>query len=179
MDVPAYTLTRRPRMKNIRMRIGDGGAILVSAPTRTPQRTIDEFVASRTDWIEKARGRREALPQPLEPGPEAERLRREVRAAAEPLIAYWAERMRVPVPDLSVRLMRTRWGSCNKAKQRISLAVELGRRDPELLEYVVVHELTHLIHPNHGPGFYSTMSTYLPDWKEKRRILNRPAVPAG
>jgi predicted metal-dependent hydrolase len=57
-------------------------------------------------------------------------------------------------------------------QRRISLSLELARREPELLEYVIVHELAHLIEPSHNRTFYAVMDTYLPDWRSLRRALN-------
>lgn len=173
LERPQYTVTRK-RIRTLRMTVkAPHGSVHVSAPFHVSDAAIAEFVASKASWIRKAQQRIAAQPAPLEPGdPETERLRRQLRRDAQPLIAYWADRMGVPVPHLTVRTMTTRWGSCNKDRQRISLSTELARRDPELLEYVIVHELAHLIEPSHSQRFYRVMDTYLPDWKAKRRILN-------
>lgn len=173
LERPAYTVTRK-RIRTLRMTVkAPDGAVHVSAPPHVSEATIAQFVASKAAWIRKAQQRIAAQPIPLEPGAaETERLRRQLRRDAQPLIAYWADRMGLPVPHLTVRTMTTRWGSCNAVTQRISLSTELARRDPELLEYVIVHELAHLIEQSHNKRFYAVMDTYLPDWKTKRRTLN-------
>ena len=68
--------------------------------------------------------------------------------------------------------MTSRWGTCNIQRRHITLALELARRDDELLEYVIVHELAHLFERGHGPAFYAVMDRYLPGWKAKRKELN-------
>ena len=167
-----YTVTRK-RIRTLRLTVkAPDGAVHVSAPPHVSERAIAAFVASKEDWIAKHQQRISTQPAPLQAGAETERLRRQLRRDAPPLIAYWADRMGVPVPALSVRRMTSRWGSCNKEQLRMSLSVELARRDPELLEYVIVHELAHLIEPSHNEHFYAVMNQYLPDWRSKRRILN-------
>lgn len=175
LEVPAYTLTRK-RIRSIRITVkAPDGAVRVSAPPHVSERDIDAFVASKHAWIVKHQQRIAASPlatPPLQAGPEAERLRRQLRRDAPPLIAYWADRMGLDVPHVTYRRMTSRWGSCNKEQRRISLSLELARREPEMLEYVIVHELAHLIEPSHNHRFYAVMDTYLPDWRAKRRILN-------
>ena len=175
LEVPAYTLTRK-RIRSIRITVkAPDGVVKVSAPPHVSERAIDEFVASKRDWIAKHQERIATGPlatPPLQAGPEAERLRRQLRSDAPPLIAYWADRMGLPIPHVSYRRMTSRWGSCNAQTRRISLSLELARRDPELLEYVIVHELAHLIEPSHNQHFYDIMDVYLPEWRAKRKQLN-------
>jgi len=175
-DVPAYTLTRK-RMKNVRMTVRHGtGEVRVSAPLRMPQRDIDRWVASKAAWIAARQAEAELRPAPLAPGPEADALRRELRPVLAALLDEWVPRMGVPFPTWRMRIMHTRWGSCNHSKRSVTFSVELGRQDPHLVEYVVVHELAHLIEPNHGPGFYAVMDRHLPGWREHRAELNGRAV---
>ncbi|SEJ26519.1 M48 family metallopeptidase [Demequina mangrovi] len=174
--VPAYTLTRK-RMKNLRMVISPGtGEVRVSAPMRTPQREIDAWVRSKSAWIAAKQVEAAAQPAALAPGPEADALRRELRPLLAALIDEWVPRMGVPHPTWRMRVMRTRWGSCNKVKRSLTFNVELARKDIHLVEYVVVHELAHLIEPNHGPGFYAVMDRHLPGWREHRAELNGRAI---
>ncbi|WP_062211672.1 M48 family metallopeptidase [Demequina oxidasica] len=171
--MPEYILTRK-RMKHLRMTVkAPHGTVHVSAPVRARQRDIDAFVMSRRDWILKQQKVAVEMPVPLTAGPEAERLRRDMRESVPPLMEYWADRMGLEMPTLTLRRMTSRWGTCNSVKRHVTLNLELGRRDPELLEYVIVHELAHLYEPNHSKRFYAVMDKYLPDWQEKRRELNR------
>lgn len=171
-SVPDYAVTRK-RMKHLRMRVSiPDGEVLVSAPFHAKQSVIHAFVVSRTDWIRRQQQLALDLPAPLTAGPETEALRREMRESVPPLMAYWADRMGLAVPRLSLRRMTSRWGTCNSVKKHVTLNLELGRRDPELLEYVIVHELAHLYEPNHSKRFYAVMDKYLPGWQGKRRELN-------
>lgn len=171
-EVPQYVVTRK-RMKHLRMTVkAPHGTVHVSAPPHAKHSEIHAFVVSRADWIRRQQAIAVALPAPLAAGAEAEQLRREMRKSVPPLMAYWADRMGLDQPTLSLRRMTSRWGTCNAAKRHVTLNLELGRRDPELLEYVIVHELAHLYEPNHSKRFYTVMDEYLPDWKAKRRELN-------
>lgn len=97
--------------------------------------------------------------------------RRELRTAATGLLDHWAGRMGVRYRFLGVRRMTTRWGSCVPDRGRIWLNLALVVRPPSMLEYVVVHELAHLIEPSHGPAFQAVMDRHLPDWRERRSAL--------
>jgi len=102
--------------------------------------------------------------------------REQVKTAVPPLLARWEPRLGVKVERFHVRQMKTRWGSCNPKARTIRLNTELARKPPELLEYLVVHELVHLLEPTHNARFYALMDRYMPDWKVHRRTLNRRPV---
>lgn len=166
-----YTLTRK-RMRNIRLRVdGATGELLVSAPHTTPQWRIDSFVASKRDWIAKRRAEALRRPPRLERGPEAERCRRELDEWLDDLMPFWCEQFDIVPPHVSLRVMRSQWGSCRGATRRISLNIELARRGYEMAEYVLVHELCHLFEMNHGPRFYALMDRHLPDWRDRKARL--------
>lgn len=171
-DLPAYTVTRK-RVKHLRLSVkAPTGEVSVSAPVHISDKAIRDFVQSKARWIAKHQERIGRMPEPLEAGPEAERLRREMKAAVPGLLAYWVERMGVPMPSFTIRRMTSRWGTCNIHAKRITLNLELARREPELLEYVIVHELAHLIERGHNDRFYAVMDQAMPDWKAKRAQLN-------
>ncbi|MBI5109061.1 MAG: M48 family metallopeptidase [Rhodocyclales bacterium] len=102
--------------------------------------------------------------------------REQLRTAALELIAKWAPKMGVRVGRLFVQRMKTRWGSCNTASGAIRLNTELARKPPECLEYIVLHEMAHLIEPSHNARFESLMNTFLPTWPHLREQLNRLPV---
>jgi predicted metal-dependent hydrolase len=96
-----------------------------------------------------------------------------LRAEARRLFAIWEPRLGVKATGLFVRHMRTRWGTCNTRRGTIRLNTELAKKPPVCLEYVVVHELAHLIEASHGPRFIAVMDEALPRWREARDLLNR------
>jgi predicted metal-dependent hydrolase len=98
--------------------------------------------------------------------------RAQLRHAIPPLIAKWEPVMGVRVQQYHLQRMKTRWGSCNIRRQAIRLNTELARKPPACLEYVVVHEMVHLLEPSHNQRFKNLMTTFLPDWKTRRATLN-------
>jgi hypothetical protein len=99
--------------------------------------------------------------------------RAELRAAVAPLAATWEPRLGVALKGLYVRRMCTRWGSCNPRARTIRLNTELAKKPRACLEYVLVHELVHLLEPSHNARFVALMDQHLPGWRERRALLNR------
>lgn len=88
------------------------------------------------------------------------------------LIEKWEPIMKVSVNEFGVKKMKTRWGTCNIRDKRIWLSLELAKKSPELLEYVVVHEMVHLLERLHNQRFKNFMTQFLPNWKELQSQLN-------
>jgi predicted metal-dependent hydrolase len=99
--------------------------------------------------------------------------REQVTHAVIPLVAKWEPILGVKVNALLIRRMKTRWGSCTPRRRSIRLNTELGKKPPECLEYVVVHELIHLLEPSHNARFVSLMDKFMPQWRHIRDELNR------
>ena len=78
---------------------------------------------------------------------------------------------RIPYPELKIRKMTSRWGVCNIKTKVITLNLEWIKRDTKYLDYVIVHELSHFIHPNHSKNFWLQVSKYYPNYKEIRKYL--------
>jgi len=90
------------------------------------------------------------------------------------IIAKYSSIVNVDIQNIRIRQMKTRWGSCNSAKSYINLNSELIKKPLYSIEYVIFHELAHLIHPNHSREFYNYLSTYMPDWKKRKERLELP-----
>ncbi|MGH8477826.1 MAG: M48 family metallopeptidase [Methylococcales bacterium] len=99
--------------------------------------------------------------------------REQIKKALAPLIAKWKEPMGVKVARFFVQRMKTQWGSCNPAKRSIRVNTELAKKPRECLEYIVVHEMTHLLEPTHNARFISLLDRYTPQWQFHRDRLNR------
>ena len=95
-----------------------------------------------------------------------------LKEAVPTLIAKWEPRMGVNVRRFYVQRMKTKWGSCNPEKRSIRLNTELARKPRECLEYLVVHEMAHLIERTHGQRFVTLMDQLLPNWRTLRAELN-------
>ena len=79
------------------------------------------------------------------------------------------------IKSVKIRQMKTRWGSCNPYKSYINLNIELIKKPKACIEYVIFHELAHLLYPNHSKKFYEHLSLYMPDWQKRKEILERAA----
>jgi predicted metal-dependent hydrolase len=99
-----------------------------------------------------------------------------LKEAAMPLFAKWEPVMGVKVGKLLMQRMRTRWGTCNTRSGSIRLNTELVKKPPECLEYVVVHEMVHLLEPSHNARFKALMTRFMPNWAVCRQMLNRLPV---
>ena len=103
--------------------------------------------------------------------------RRQLRELIPPLLEKWQPRLQVQPAFWGIKKMKTRWGTCNHRAGRIWLNLELIKRPAQCLEYIVVHELAHLIEPNHSARFKAVMDEHLPQWRQHRKALN--STPLG
>ncbi len=87
-------------------------------------------------------------------------------------IEKWEAIIGVNVEEWGVKIMKTRWGSCNIKAHRIWINLELGKKNPRCLEYIVVHEMVHLLERKHNDRFKSYMDKFLPNWKSIKAELN-------
>jgi len=163
----------RKRIRRINIRVDDEGRVRLSVPKFwATLREAEEFLLSKWDWVTKTREKARSRPQPNRaPLAQAE------IAALETLLAElndaWAVRLNEPGMRWQVRHMKSLWGSCNWRLHRIVYALELARVPRDLVEYVVVHEFTHFAAHDHGPGFQALMDARMPDWRTRRRRLNK------
>ncbi len=167
-------LTRKA-IKNMHLRVKPpDGRIEVSAPLRLPLAAIRGFVGEKRDWIERQQQAIAASPRgeaAVATPEEVAQWCAVVQACVPPLIAAWEPIMGVKAGKIAYRNMTSRWGSCQPATGRICINVRLALYPPECLEYVVVHELCHLLERGHGPRFHALMDHFMPDWKARRAKL--------
>lgn len=102
--------------------------------------------------------------------------REQLKKATYPLIAKWEPLMGVKVERLFVRRMKTKWGSCNHIAGNIMLNTELAKKPHECLEYIVVHEMAHLLEHRHNARFISLLDKFMPKWQFYRDKLNQLPV---
>jgi predicted metal-dependent hydrolase len=123
-------------------------------------------------------GKRLRLHAPADTSVEAKRhaierwYRKELKAAIEPLIAKWEPITGKRVDAWTVRRMKTKWGSCNSKTRHLWFNIELAKKHPACLEYLVVHEMAHLNERTHNEHFVILMDSYLPNWRALREELN-------
>jgi predicted metal-dependent hydrolase len=98
--------------------------------------------------------------------------RASLRSVITALLVHWQPKLGVQVADWSIKKMKTKWGSCNVGARRVWLNLELAKKPVQCLEYIVVHELVHLLERNHTERFTKLMDQHLPDWRTRRVALN-------
>ncbi|MDI9640018.1 SprT family zinc-dependent metalloprotease [Geitlerinema splendidum] len=100
-------------------------------------------------------------------------LRSQLKSAVPPIILKWEQKLSVEVSKVYVQRMKTKWGSCNFERRTIRLNTELSEKPRECLEYVLVHEMMHLLEPTHSRRFHNLMDQHFPKWKFYKDELNK------
>jgi predicted metal-dependent hydrolase len=98
--------------------------------------------------------------------------RQQLAALVPPLMNKWQPILGVEAANWTIKKMKTKWGSCNTAARRIWLNLELVKKPVQCLEYIVVHELAHLLERYHNDKFLAMMNAFLPQWRSRRIELN-------
>jgi predicted metal-dependent hydrolase len=157
----------RSRRKSIAIEITPAGKVLVRSPLRASQRQIHQFVESKEHWIHSH------LPKEPVPTLSPEELTALAKQAKESIpdrVAYWSDLMDISYGRITIRCQHTRWGSCS-SKGNLNFNVLLMLAPPEVLDYIVVHELCHRKHLNHSPLFWAEVERILPDYRQQERWL--------
>jgi len=102
--------------------------------------------------------------------------REQIKKAVAPLLAQWQPLIGATADRFFVQRMKTRWGSCNHNARTIRVNTELAKKPAECLEYIVVHELVHLLEPTHSARFVRLLDQFIPQWEFYREVLNRLPV---
>ena len=97
----------------------------------------------------------------------------EIKRIYEERLSYWYNvfEENIPIPNLKIRKMTTRWGVCNTKNHNVTLNYQLSKYDISCLDYVIVHELSHFIYPDHSKKFWQLVSKYYPKYKECKKML--------
>lgn len=181
------TFTRK-NIKNINLRIVEpNGEVKLSAPTLMSMRRIEKFVGERKDWIlssqrkviERSKSKTNYTNQLFENCANEREIKQQKKWCAQELIEQakpyfekWKNITGLFPDEIVIRWPKTLWGSCDKKKKKIMLNGQLVAMDKKFLDYVILHELTHLKYANHGADFKNFMTEHMPNWKEVRRELN-------
>ena len=171
----------KKKIKNLYLRISPAdGAIRISAPERMSIKQIENFVLDKWDWIQTARERLDRVREEKSASQLTEDEKQAQKEACKkkllevlPQVIQKCERITgLHALEWKLRDMKTRWGSCNIQKKRIWLNIQLAAYPRECLEYVVTHELVHLLVPGHGKEFWAYMDRFFPEWRRVRKELN-------
>ena len=167
-----YELIRSGR-KTLALEITRDCRVLVRAPRSVSQKAIDAFVDKHEAWIARHledQRRRAAAAPPAPTSAEIKSLKARAMAVLPPKVAFWSQKMGVTPTGLKITTARKRWGSCS-GKNSLCFSCFLMERPEAAIDLVVVHELCHIRVKNHGPAFYALLERYLPDWRERQRLL--------
>lgn len=104
--------------------------------------------------------------------------RHQLAEAIPPVLARCQQALGTQAREWRIKRMTTRWGSCNPRAGRIWISLQLAERPPCCLEYLITHELAHLLVPGHGPDFWTHLDRACPDWRRVRKLLNQPLTTA-
>ena len=171
-----YELIRSSR-KSLALEVRRDGRVLVRAPRWMPAPLIRAFVESRRDWIEERQRRaaeereKHAVVERLSEA-ELRRLKQQARPHITARLEHFAPRLGVDYGRIAIRSQRSRWGSCS-GKGYLNFNCLLLLAPPEVLDYVVVHELCHRLEMNHSPRFWAQVRRILPDYQASRRWLRQ------
>ncbi len=167
-----YELIRSAR-KTLALQLKPDGTLVVRAPLRTSRRRIEAFLREHADWVEKHRAERAALPPTEKLSPEElDALKKRARRVFLARASYFAPVVGVRFQRLAVRSQRTKWGSCS-SKGGLNFNCLLLLAPPEVLDYVVVHELCHLLEMTHSPRFWAEVGRVFPDYAAARSWLRQ------
>ena len=179
MDKIIVTYRKTSRLS---MRIGKNGEVRVSAPYFAPKNEIERFVESNRDWIAKAQAKMTKLLEtrqgfyaklPLTTKSEKQAAMEKLDAIIQPMLEKHVKIMGVCPSKIEYKATISQWGSCQSKTKRILFSLYLLLLPEICIEQVVVHELAHLIVPNHGEKFYAVMDKYFPAWKEARKLARK------
>ena len=166
-----YTLIRSQR-RTLAVEIRPNLEIYVRAPENCPQKDIDIFLNQREKWIDEHLEKMRLRP-PARPEPSPEEKDRYISLAKERIpskAAHFGSIMGLSPAGITITGAKTRFGSC-RAKNRLCFSWRLMQYPEKAIDYVVVHELAHLVHKNHGKQFYVLIESVMPDYKERKKLL--------
>lgn len=221
-------IIERKNAKKIRLKVSPNGIVKLSAPLGVSEDWINDYLKSKTKWIEKTLDyfkdtEANELETRIHSGVSTRILGRQIRIIVNEAKSYkieqnegniyiqspaignlealqkqferwWQKQSKsyylgvidrlfpiiakygIEKPVLQVRKMKTIWGSCSRKHSKINLNYYLYRAPSPCIDYVVLHELTHFLHSNHNKDFYEFLAVHMPDWKERKRILDYEIV---
>ena len=168
MNVP-YQIIKSDR-KTIAIQIKPDGQVVVRCPKRMRIEEAQRFVESKADWIEKHLENRQPQNVVKYTHREIEQLREQARKLIAERVKHFAPIVGVTYGQIAIRTQHTRWGSCS-SKGNLNFNCLLTLAPPEVLDYVVVHELCHRKELNHSARFWNEVERILPDYKTRRSWL--------
>ena len=176
METNIRIRVERRKIKNLNMYLRPPyEEVLVTAPVGMPEPLIRKFIKDKEPWIKRNIARLKGRENNSFEKPSTEIKKQcieRLQMLLPEMISLWQKRLNVSLYDFRLRVMKTCWGVCHCSKATITFNTLLGLKDEDCIEYIVVHELCHLIEPSHSKRFYALMDKYMPDWKQRNKKLN-------
>jgi Predicted metal-dependent hydrolase len=168
------TLKKSTRSRRITLRVDSCGNVVLTMPYPVPYSFALDFLDSKRDWVAAARERvRSRIGSDLQPSAEAiEALRARAKEELPRRLQELADEYSFKVNSVRIKHNSSNWGSCSR-KGNINLNLNLVRVPEDLRDYVILHELCHLRHPDHGPEFHSLLESMCPGHRQKERELRK------
>ena len=168
-DLPAYTLVLSRRRRSIAIMIDPDRGVVVYAPHRVGERVLAKVLEERRGWIEKKLAQMAA--RQAEPKIDFDGSLDEAVWLINERVGHYSRVMGLVPKKVSVKEQRRRWGSCSSLTGAVHFNWRLVMAPPAVLDYVVVHELAHIKHPNHSRDFWALVAQYAPGCKACRKWL--------
>lgn len=165
-----YKIIRSSR-KTVSIQVDADCNITVRAPYKVSEREIEEFVSDKKEWLEKAvlkqmnrnRNKKEYTDD------EIKILREKAKTVLPEKVKYYSSIMDVYPKSIKINSAKKRYGSCS-GENNINFSLFLMDKDERFIDYVVVHELAHIKHHNHSKAFYGFIESFMPDYKERKKL---------
>lgn len=165
-----YTLIRSNR-KTVSIQVDVNCNITVRAPLRTSQKEIDRILSEKKLWLEKTiisqREKKKSMKEYSDE--EIKFLRNKALEIIPPKVKYYANIMQVEPTSVKINSAKKRYGSCSSTNS-LNFSLYLMDKDERFIDYVVVHELAHIVHHNHSKDFYNFIEQFMPDYKERMKL---------
>ncbi|MBP6884352.1 MAG: M48 family metallopeptidase [Candidatus Pacebacteria bacterium] len=175
MEKFEYKIQETKRGRKIRLIIKHTGEIIVTKPYLTPNALVVRFIDQHKEWIDKNLKRFKKRPIPLLSGKSKKDYienKERSRALVHDRINYWNKDNRYSIGTIRIGNQKSRWGSCSK-KGNLNFNYKVIYLPKEVLDYVIVHELCHLVHLNHSRAFWSLVESQIPNWSALRKELKK------
>lgn len=163
-----YNIIRTDRKKTVEIKVNTDGTVTLRIPKKMSDYEAKEILSEKTNWIEKTikKSRENGMPKEYT-AEEINTLRSRAMVVIPKKVEYYSQIMNVKPSAVKINGAKKRYGSCS-AKNSLNFSFYLMDKDERFIDYVVVHELAHILQHNHSKAFYAEIEKILPDYKERR-----------
>jgi predicted metal-dependent hydrolase len=169
-----YEVRHSTRAKRVRLAVKPDGRVILTLPSKVSTLRGLMFLDENREWVAKklqalqARGVVDTEKQERDYREKKEIARKKI----VPMVETWAQKMDLKYGRIAIKKTSSRWGSCS-SKRNLNFHYRLAFIDEKLMEYVVIHELSHLVHMNHSKEFWKLVERWCPEWKVRRKELRK------